>query len=99
MPHGDLTDVWSQCRNFSGVWDQMLGATNEVAGLHMMYAKELSEKLEKPLRGRIHADADWSKLRQVRLILKTLDIRLSGALNEAISVRNRIRTDHQGLRR
>ncbi|KNC98154.1 uncharacterized protein SPPG_06558 [Spizellomyces punctatus DAOM BR117] len=49
---------------FSEVWDQLLGATNELAGLHMVYAKEVVETLERPVRGRSHTDTDWSKLKQ-----------------------------------
>ncbi|KAJ3171746.1 hypothetical protein HDU87_008288 [Geranomyces variabilis] len=52
-------------RAFPAVWAPVSNALNEVAALHALYARELIEKMERPLRGRPHADSDWAKLKQV----------------------------------
>ncbi|KAI8586550.1 Muniscin C-terminal mu homology domain-containing protein [Geranomyces variabilis] len=52
---------------FPAVWAPVSNALNEVAALHASYARELIEKMERPLRGRPHADSDWAKLKQYEL--------------------------------
>ncbi|KAI8917743.1 Muniscin C-terminal mu homology domain-containing protein [Powellomyces hirtus] len=49
---------------FQNVWEQLASSLGEVAALHVSFARELAEKMERPLRSRAHTDPDWSKLKQ-----------------------------------